>query len=161
MPAVGRARTPKRWILPGAVLIVLGLASVFSCGGTNRRSPPDIVVVSVDTLRADHLGAYGHAAARTPNIDRLAAAGRRYTQATTPMPRTTPAIASLLTGLWPLNHGSREVQAPMRELPTLASVLAGEGYATVGVSATRVLSEAQRVDQGFGQFVADRLTPAP
>jgi arylsulfatase A-like enzyme len=135
----------------------LGLACVSSCGGTDHPPPPDLVVVSVDTLRADHLGAYGHAAARTPNIDGLAAAGRRYTQATTPMPRTTPAIATLLTGLWPLNHGSREVQAPMRELPTLASVLAGEGYATVGVSATRVLSEEQRIEQGFRSFLAERL----
>lgn len=63
-----------------------------------RPSGPDIVVISVDTLRHDRLGFAGHDGAHTPHLDRLAEAGRVFTQATTPFPRTTPALASLQTG---------------------------------------------------------------
>jgi len=106
----------------------------------------------VDTLRADRLGAYGWAPALTPRADALARAGVRFDEAITPMPRTTPALASLLTGLPPHRHGSREVGQPMGAAPTLPALLAGAGYAAVGVSATRVAGPKQGLDRGFDAF---------
>ncbi|GEM_PF-5267457 len=72
--------------------------------------PPDVLIVSVDTLRAD---------ASVPTM----AGGRVFTQATTPLPRTTPALGSLLTGLAPHQHGSREVGEPVAHGQTLAELL--------------------------------------
>jgi arylsulfatase A-like enzyme len=121
-----------------------------------RRSAPglpNVILITVDTLRADRLGAYGNATARTTAIDGLARAGTVFTQAMTPMPRTTPALASLLTGLWPHHHGSREVGRSMKRLPTLATVLAARGYQTLGVSANHSAGRSQNLDEGFARFV--------
>ena len=76
---------------------------------TGDAPGPDVVIVSIDTLRADRLGFAGHPNARTPRLDALAEAGTVFRQATTPVPRTTPALASMMTGLSPHHHGSREV----------------------------------------------------
>jgi arylsulfatase len=111
--------------------------------------PPDVILLSIDTLRAEHLGCYGYGPARTPIVDALAAQGTVFRNAYTPFPRTTPAIASLFTGLWPSQHGSREVKQPMAELPTLAALLSQHGYHTVAVSGTDALSESTNVHLGF------------
>ena len=87
------------------------LSLLLSCARTEDRRP-DVIIVSVDTLRADHLGFMGYAGARTPHMDAIASAGRVFSRATTPFPRTTPALASLLTGLRPEHHGSHEVSQP-------------------------------------------------
>jgi len=110
-------------------------------------------VITVDTLRADRLGAYGYEKARTPNIDALAARGVLFSNATTPLPRTTPAVASLLTGLWPKNHGSRDVGTPVRSVPRLPQILAEQGFATLGVASTRALSEQMGMHGGFDEYV--------
>jgi arylsulfatase A-like enzyme len=112
-----------------------------------------MILITVDTLRADRLGYMGYAAASTPNIDALAADGSVFTQAITTMPRTTPAVASLMTGLWPHHHGSREVGAPMRALPTIAQALSQRGYRTLAVSANGVAGPNQGVDAGFDRFI--------
>jgi arylsulfatase A-like enzyme len=132
-------------------ILLLG-AGEFACSG-HRFSPPDILIVSVDTLRADHVGAYGHAAARTPNIDALAREGTLFRQATTPFPRTTPGLASLLTGLWAHHHGSREVGRSIDNVPTLALVLAANGYEARGISANGSAGRSQGLDRGFAPFI--------
>lgn len=119
---------------------------------STARGTPDLLIVTVDTLRADRLGAYGYADARTPVVDALSARGVRFDQATTTFPRTTPALASLLTGLEPAHHGSREVGQPRTDGVPLAEVLAGRGYATAAVSATRVAGPRQHLDTGFQRF---------
>ena len=143
----------------GAALSLAALlgAAAIACGPA--REQPDLVLVTVDTLRADHLGAYGYAGASTPTIDALARRGRLFTQATTPIPRTTPALASLLTGLWPQHHGSREVAAPMDARTTLAEVLAGRGYATAGVSANEAAGARQNLQRGFERFAGEADLP--
>ena len=102
-------------------------------------------------------------------MDHLATAGVRFTQATTPFPRTTPALASLFTGLWPHHHGSREIWQPFETGTTLAQSLAARGYATLAVSANPAAGRRQNLDRGFGVFVgaddlpaqtADRVTDA-
>lgn len=138
--------------LRGALRILLLATGHFACSG-RWSGPPDILIVSVDTLRADHVGAYGHAAARTPNIDALARQGTLFRQATTPFPRTTPGLASLLTGLWAHHHGSREVGRSMDDVPTLGSVLAASGYEARGISANGSAGRSQGLDRGFAPFV--------
>lgn len=127
------------------------LSLLLSCARTEDRRP-DVIIVSVDTLRADHLGFMGYAGARTPHMDAIASAGRVFSRATTPFPRTTPALASLLTGLRPEHHGSHEVSQPMTAELTLAGTLAAEGYTTAAVSAIGVASPEQHLDRGFSSF---------
>lgn len=131
---------------------VLAPVLLASCG--ERRELRDVVIITVDTLRADHLGAYGYADADTPYLDRLARAGRLFTQATTPFPRTTPAIASLLTALSPQRHGSREVGAPLRtNIPLLQEILSTHGWVSLGVSSNLAAGSRQGLDRGFDRFV--------
>ena len=116
----------------------------------------DVLFITVDTLRADRLGYAGHAGASTPHIDALAGAGTVFTQAITTMPRTTPGLASLFTGLWPHHHGSREVGDPIVTGLTLTEVLAEQGYYTVAVSANGVAGPEQGLGAGFDHFVTRR-----
>jgi arylsulfatase len=120
--------------------------------GCSQISRPDVILITVDTLRPDRLGSYGCLAARTPNIDSLAARGIRFTQATTPFPRTTPALASLFTGLWPQHHGSREIFRPFEGGVTMAEVLRDRGYATFGVTANPAAGRKLHFDRGFQHF---------
>lgn len=138
----------KRIILLAALLLT-------TCAEAPR---PNLFLITVDTLRADRIGAYGYAQAETPAIDSLARRGRMFLQATTPFPRTTPAIASLFTGLEPAHHGSREIWQPFTHGTTLAEVLQSAGYTTIGVSANPAAGGKQHLDRGFDHFVeADAL----
>ncbi|MCA9489731.1 MAG: sulfatase-like hydrolase/transferase, partial [Myxococcales bacterium] len=128
------------------------MAPLIALAACSRPQTPEVLIVTVDTLRADRLGYAGHAAARTPALDALAGEGRAFLQATTPFPRTTPALASMLTGLWPHHHGSREVGQPMTSGTTLASVLSAAGWRTVGLSATPVAGPEQGLAAGFDAF---------
>jgi len=136
------------------VAALLLAASIASPGCAEKPSRPNIVLITADTLRPDHLGAYGYARAKTPSIDLIAKIAVRFTQATTPFPRTTPALASLMTGLWPQHHGSREVSDPFTGGTTLAQVLVKNGYATFGVSANWVASRKQNMQRGFQGFIS-------
>src|SRR5512146_109771 len=98
-------------------------------GGTRR---PNVLPIPLDTVRADHLGAYGDKEARTPALDRLAREGVRFADATTHAPLTGPAHAGILTGLYPARFGVRDnaVTAIPADIPTLATLLQKAGYRT-------------------------------
>lgn len=115
-------------------------------------TPPGILILTIDTLRSDRFGFAGHPDASTPVLDGLAARGRWFSHATTPLPRTTPALASLQTGRWPHHHGSREVGQPLQHGTTLAERLAAEGWRTVGLSAMKVAGPRQNMDRGYQSF---------
>ncbi len=116
---------------------------------------PDIILITIDTLRADRLGVYGYASARTPNIDALGDAGVIFANATVPLPRTTPGLASLLTGLSPEDHGSREVwqRIDVDKGSLLAEVLSNQGYVTLGLSANSAAGAKQGLATGFDKFL--------
>jgi arylsulfatase A-like enzyme len=170
-----RRSSPWRSPSPGS-LPALGtaFALIFACASCDDRpvpAGPDVILITVDTLRADRLGFAGHAGAVTPNVDALAARGRVFTQATTPLPRTTPALASLLTGRAPGGlgapglggggHGSTEVGVPMTAgVPTLATRLHALGWETLAVSGTPVAGPDQGLDAGFETFVVMPDPPA-
>jgi arylsulfatase len=122
-------------------------------GDVGFGTPKHIILITVDTLRADRLGVYGHEGAVTPNIDRLGRQGIVFRQVTVPIPRTTPGLASLMTGLGPRDHGSTEVGETMKDVPTLAEALHEAGFQTFGVSANGAAGRGQGFARGFDEFV--------
>ncbi len=133
-----------------------GLLAATVLGGCSEPVPRNLLLISVDTLRADAIGAAGNPRARTPNIDRLAGEGTYFTSAIAPIPRTTPALASLLTGLWPHRHGSRDVGDPIVDVATLAEALKGHGYATLAMCTNDSAGPKQGLDRGFDHFATYR-----
>ncbi|HEY4588491.1 MAG TPA: sulfatase-like hydrolase/transferase, partial [Thermoanaerobaculia bacterium] len=92
---------------------------------------PNVVILTIDTLRADHVSAYGYHRPTTPNIDRLLAGGVRFTEARTVEPLTSPALASMLTSLYPHEHGATRNGLRLRPgLPSVARALGRRGYQT-------------------------------
>jgi arylsulfatase A-like enzyme/Tfp pilus assembly protein PilF len=119
--------------------------------------PRNLLVVTLDTLRADRLGSYGYAAALTPRLDALAARGLRFAQATTVVPLTLPAHSSLFTGTFPARHGVRDnggFYLPDEQV-TLAEVLKGQGYRTGGFVSAFVLDGRWGIGQGFERYFDD------
>lgn len=113
----------------------------------------NFVVVSLDTLRADHVGVYGAGEGVTPVLDALAASGVLFEAATTTFPSTTASHMSLMTGLYPSVH---EVLAPPaaldRVVPTLAQLLAPEGYRTAAVTENGMLGARAGFLRGFDSY---------
>jgi arylsulfatase A-like enzyme/tetratricopeptide (TPR) repeat protein len=117
----------------------------------------NLVVITLDTTRADHLGAYGSKDVETPALDRLAQDGVLFEQAMTTAPLTLPAHASILTGRFPPEHGVRDnggfFLGP--EQTTLAEMLAPLGFKTGGFVAAYVLDGKWGIGQGFETYVDD------
>ena len=135
-----------------ALGITLSLAlALTACGGP---PPLNIVLITLDTTRADHLGCYGHDGIKTPNIDRLAAEGILYERCYTPVPITLPSHLSILTGTYPAYHGVHEnagfYVAP--ELVTLPEVLKERGYDTAAFVGAFPLDSQTGLDQGFDLY---------
>ena len=128
-------------------------APAWAAGDAQPEPRPDVLLVSIDTLRADLPGCYG-GPARTPRLDALAANGLRFAHALTPVPLTLPAHATLLTGLDPNEHGLRDngqgALAPT--IPTLAELLRDKGYATLAVVGSRVLDRRFGLGRGFDRY---------
>ena len=135
-------------------LVVGGLLIRKGSSGWLGRTQPNLLLISIDTLRADRLGSYGYAQAATPRLDALGARGLRFEQATTVVPLTLPAHASLLTGTFPSTHGVRDnggFYLPDEQL-TLAEVLRGEGYRTGAFVGAFVLDSRWGTQQGFDRY---------
>ena len=131
-------------------LIVLLLAAA-----AGHAAPPapavNVVVITIDTLRADHVGCYGYKAAETPNLDQLAAEGARFERAFTPVPITLPSHAAIFTGTYPMYSGMHDFSGNNLnpQQPTMASLLKQEGYATGAVLGSAVLDSRFGLNQGF------------
>jgi arylsulfatase A-like enzyme len=164
------AQQRVRWLANplGAAALVGGLAALWAGGVALRASPPapspvprvsapagapDVVLIVVDTLRADHLGCYGYAAARTPHIDALAARGTRYASTFAQASWTRPSFATIFTSLYPSSHGAvhKADRLPDR-VDTVAEVLARAGYYTVGFADNANISPAFNFDKGFAEY---------
>ena len=144
-------------------LALLAVLLLSACSGKTPGGKPDvpagtpIILISIDTLRADHLPAYGYPGVETPAIDRLRKDGVLYERAYTTTPLTFPAHASLLTGLLPAVHGVRDNVGykldPGRiasgDLPYLPQILKGKGYATGGAISAYVLQGKLGLSTGF------------
>ena len=133
----------------------LSLLSVLSCQKPSADlGPRHVVLITIDTLRADYVGYSGSDKVKTPSLDRLGQDGVAFTQARSPVPLTLPAHASLLTGAYPPSHGVR-VNGRDR-LPetsaTLADILKEKGYATAAFVGAFVLDRRFGLSQGFDVY---------
>jgi arylsulfatase A-like enzyme/Tfp pilus assembly protein PilF len=137
--------------------VLLGtLASGCSPGASADR----VVLITIDTLRADHLGCYGGRWVATPAIDALAERGVRFETAISPAPLTLPAHASLMTGLEPPRHGVRNNSTFQLEggFPTLAERMRERGFATAAFVGAVVLDRQYGLARGFDHY-EDRMAP--
>ena len=141
-------------------LIAIGLVSALAaaCGrGPEAPAPPvNVLLLSVDTLRADHLGCYGYDRPTSPTLDALAARGVLFEDATSPAPSILPAHASVLTGWYPRRHGARRPRARLSAdvgVATLAETLAARGLKTAAFVNAAEISERSGLDRGFEDFV--------
>jgi len=145
-----------RALVLSAALIALAAHAVASSPAEEPRASPvsSVVLLTLDTTRADFVGASTSGPSQTPILDALATRGTRYRAALAPSPLTLPAHASLLTGLEPTEHGVRDNggAALAERVPTLATVLAGRGYATAAFVASRVLDRRFGLDRGFAVY---------
>lgn len=117
----------------------------------------NVLLITLDTTRADHLGCYGHRAIKTPNIDAMASRGVRFARAFTPSPSTLPSHSTILTGLYPHRHGARTNGSYKLgpENHTLAEVLKTQGYTTMAAVSCYVLDSRFGSDQGFDVYDDD------
>ncbi len=137
--------------------MLLATLAVAACSGASTppvpQQTPNIVLVTVDTLRADHLEAYGYGRATAPFIARLAASGVRYARAVSPAPWTLPAMASVHSSLYPIQHGAFAAETALPEAAdTLAERLKAAGYNTVAVVSHEFVAAEHGFAQGFDVF---------
>ncbi|OGD18656.1 MAG: hypothetical protein A2W03_08665 [Candidatus Aminicenantes bacterium RBG_16_63_16] len=153
-------------IFAGALVVVVAAVFFWQHRGRRRtdvgaaapKGPLNVLLITLDTTRADRIGAYGYAKARTPAMDALAAEGVRFARAQSPVPLTLPAHATIMTGVYPTFHGLRNNGSyflpPQAE--TLAEILKNRGYRTAAFVSSFILDSRFGLDQGFDVY-SDRL----
>ncbi len=137
------------------LLLTLAVATAgVPLSGCGRQRPWNVLVVTLDTTRADYLGCYGRASARTPNLDRLAADGCLFRHAVAAAPITLPSHSTLFTGTYPPLHGVRDNGLFMlpEESTTLAEILSRQGYATAAAVGAFPVAREFGLAQGFGFY---------
>jgi arylsulfatase len=142
--------TRRNWLL-SSIAAVMAAAAVIRLGWVDRL-PRLILLVSIDTLRADALSAYGNTRIVTPHLDRLAADGIRFAQAFAQSPWTIPSHASLLTSLYATVSQAGTHQALPSSAITLPELLRDRGYVTAAIVNTHYLGRKFGFDQGFDEF---------
>ena len=153
----GKAGSPAGKI--SRVVAVVGLVlAMGSCEADRPSEPsrgpsPNVILIIIDTVRRDHLGAYGYARDTSPNIDRFASNAVRYERAISQAPWTTPSVASILTSLHPATLGIQNERSILdRDFVFLSEVLADHGFATGAIVSQMFLSARMNFDQGFEYF---------
>jgi len=136
-----------------AVAVALGAAIVLVLRRPAPETRPNLLLITVDTLRADHVSAYGYHVATTPVLEAVAAQGALFEVAYAPMATTGPSHATLFTSLYPARHGvlTNGVAFSCPE-PALSEVLAGRGYDTAAFVSSFVLSRRFAWNRGFARF---------
>src|SRR5438046_10462800 len=133
------------------VFVLISAICASASAAPSANPTLNVVVITIDTLRADHLGCYGYKEIRTPNIDALAAEGVRFERAYTSVPVTLPSHAVIFTGTYPMLSGIHDFSANKLNpaQPTLASVLKEHGYNTAAVIGSAVLDSRFDLNHGF------------
>ncbi len=154
-----RSASIKACAVLGLLTVLLGVTACTTSKPKFPRSP--IILISLDTVRADHLSCYGYHRETSPAIDKIAAEGVLFSNALTPMPTTLPAHVSLLTSRFPREH--QVLQNGWRikmSLPRLPEILREAGYATGAVLGAAVLKRQTGLASGFDYYddVFDRST---
>ncbi len=143
-----RLALKKHLLLWGIFVFILVLPNC-----KKEEVKPNILLVTIDTLRSDHLGCYGYPLETSPFIDQLAQQGVVYKNTVTPLPLTDGSHASILTSLHPLTHQVlKNATALDMRIETIAEVLKKNGYYTIGAVAVYHLSGKYKFAQGFDSF---------
>ena len=139
----------KPMLGPGlAMRLVMLLALCLACGEEKPRL--NVVLIGVDTLRGDHLGCYGYERNTSPKIDEFATRAVLFENVVAPSPWTLPSFTTVFTSLHPTQHGANGSRNALRaNIPTLASILQANGYATGAVINAPYLKSRYHVDRGF------------
>jgi len=145
--------------------LLLGLTVVLLAGCPKKNVPTaagklagkNLLLITLDTTRADRLGCYGYKPAKTPTLDALAARGTLFEQALAQVPLTTPSHCSIMTGRYPVEHGVRDngANALADTHPTLASIFKKNGYDTGAFLASFVLDSRFGLERGFDTYDDD------
>ena len=150
----------SKWRLPlFIVLAAIGLGGILvylsSSPGVN------ILLITLDTTRADRLGCYGYEQALTPELDALAKNGVLFERAYAPAPMTSPSHTSIMTGLWPPEHGvnTNALTVLDPKIPTIAELLQARGYATAAFPAASMLAARFGLNRGFQSYFDDLSDP--
>ena len=141
------------------------MAGAFAVWHTFFKPPSirNVLLISIDTCRSDHLSSYGYPAKTTPNIDAVAAEGTLFRNVYSPIPVTLPAHCSILTGMNPPRHGvhdNNEYGFTDGSQATLAQLLRARGLTTAGIVSAFVLNNRYGLNQGFS-FYMDGMSPNP
>ena len=143
-------------------LIVFAIGAAFSMGLATAQEPPQtpVILISIDTLRADHLSVYGYRKIRTPNIDSFAQQGTVFTSVNSQIPLTLPSHFSLFTSTYPFENGIEEnAEIVPSNAVTLASVLRSHGYKTAAFIGSSMLDRHFGVDNGFEEYDSPFSSP--
>jgi arylsulfatase A-like enzyme/Tfp pilus assembly protein PilF len=141
-----------------ALLAALFIFPFSTSAAPAPNDPPNVLLITIDTVRADHLGCYGYKAIETPHLDALAAAGVRFANAYTPVPITLPAHTVMLTGTYPMRTGMHDFSGNRlnSSQSTLATLLHAKGYSTGAVVGSAVLDSRFGLGRGF-EFYYDHF----
>lgn len=154
----------RRAFLPVTIAISIQSLAMTACSTGAPSAKPqarNVLLVTIDTLRADHVGAYGYARARTPVLDALATGGVRFDRAYAAAPITLPSHATLLTGRYPPGHGARDNGLHVSaSVPTLATELQTRGFKTAAFVAAFPLDHQFGLNRGFDVY-GDQLPRQP
>jgi arylsulfatase A-like enzyme len=136
--------------------LAVSLASGFWLSGwssTSFRRRPNVILISIDTLRADHLGCYGYARPTSPVLDKFASKGVLFEDVSATSPWTLPSHGSLLTGLYPNRNGLRLRRDYLgNDIVTIAEILGEQGFLTAAIVNSVLLSRKFGLDRGFNDF---------
>jgi arylsulfatase A-like enzyme len=158
----GRAR-PRSIRMDGLRAPLLAIAALAFTACSAPALPPNVVMIVIDTLRADRLGSYGYSRPTSPNIDALAGESCLFENAVSQSSWTGPSIASLFTSMYPSQHGMVDFKSSLGDaLPTLAGVFRASGYTTLGVSANfTFISPNKGFSRDFDAFEVLSRPPEP
>lgn len=167
---------PRRVLMAVVTLFVLAAAGVvYRQSGTTQTLTPaidvergaaagfNVVLITLDTLRADHLRCYGYQGVETPTLDGLATEGVRFVDAVTSVPMTLPSHCTIFTGMYPPRHGVRDngTYRLVASTETLAERLNSAGYATAAFVGSFVLDKRYGLDQGFDVYNDESTSTTP
>jgi arylsulfatase A-like enzyme len=138
-------------------LLLFCLPLAWGCSREEAADSPgparNLILISLDTVRPDHLGAYGYPKPTSPTIDRLAQSGAMFRDAVAVSPWTLPSHATLLTGVYPRRHGARYYDSSLAlDLPSLPELLAAAGFRSAAIVNSLLLEKSSGLARGFDDF---------
>lgn len=157
----------KKSLVPVIILLIAAAAALSanacrktSTGPATTAEIKNVLLISIDTLRADHVGSYGYGQPTTPTLDEFAQSAVRFKNMFAASPWTSPSHASMFTGLYPMVHGVVELNRRLNEhIMTIAQVLKEADYQNIAVVCAPFLSEDFQLNRGFDVYDTDLTYP--